>query len=186
MKKLFVFAGMLLAATTFAQSHEGHDHEGHDHGKKGNKEQKAKMTPEEKVQKMADKWQAKLGLNDEEKSKFIEAKKKQIAARQELRKTKPVDKTKIQAINSDFDASIKSAFTPEHYSAWKTAKEEAKKKQLEKKGEKGKGKGNGKGKGKGQNGKDKGKKDKMKSSDKSDDEKSKPEADDNDDDESDD
>jgi periplasmic protein CpxP/Spy len=179
MKKLFVFAGMLLAVTTFAQSHEGHDHEGHNHGSKGNKEQKAKMTPEEKAQKMADRWQAKLGLSDDEKAKFFEAKKKQMAARQELRKTKPVDKTKIQAINADFDASVKAAFTPEHYTAWKAAKEEAKKKHDEKKAAKGKGKGNGKGKG--QNGKNK-----MKSSDKSVDEKSKPESEDKDDDESDD
>lgn len=130
MKKLFIFASIVIGTITgaFAQA------------------QHSKGTPEEKSQRAGTAWQKKLSLSDEEKSKFIEAKRAYIIKIQELRKTKPVDKTAVATAKTDFDNAVKAAFTPEHYAAWQKAKEEQKKKRADRKANKGKKKGGGKNK----------------------------------------
>lgn len=122
MKKLFIFASLVIGTVTGALAQSQH----------------SKGTPEERALRAGTAWQKKLGLSDEEKSKFIEAKKVQIAKFKELRKTKPVDKTAVAAAKTDFDNSVKAAFTPEHYAAWQKTKEELKKKHAERKANKSK------------------------------------------------
>lgn len=139
MKKVLIFASLVfgMIPVAFSQEHHGHEnHEGHNHG-----------TPDEKATKLGDAWQKKLGLSDDEKAKFVEAKKISSAKIKELRKTKPVDKTAVAAARTDFDNAVKAAFTPEHYAAWKKTKEDMKKKRADKKAQKGK-KGGDKGKSK--------------------------------------
>jgi hypothetical protein len=139
MKKVLIFASLVfgMIPVAFSQDHHGHaNHEGHNHG-----------SPDEKATKLGDAWQKKLGLSDDEKAKFVEAKKAYMAKVSELKKTKPVDKTAVAAAKTEFDSSVKAAFTPEHYTAWQKTKEEMKKKRAEKKAQKGK-KGGGKGKSK--------------------------------------
>ena len=129
MKKVLIFASLVfgMIPVAFAQDHHGHEnHEGHNHG----------GTPDEKATKAGEAWQKKLGLSDDEKAKFVTAKKTYMAKVSELRKTKPVDKTAVAAAKTEFDNSVKAAFTPEHYTAWQKTKEEMKKKHAEKKAQK--------------------------------------------------
>lgn len=132
MKKILILASVVIGMVTGAFAQAPH----------------SKGTPEEKAQRAGNAWQKKLSLSDEEKSKFIEAKKAHIAKIQELRKTKPVDKTAVAAAKTDFDNAVKTAFTPEHYAAWQKTKEELKKKHAERRTKKSKKKGGPKGKAK--------------------------------------
>ena len=118
MKKLFVFASIVIGMVTgaFGQS------------------QNSKGTPEEKAQRAGNVWQKKLGLSEDEKSKFVEAKKTYLIKVQDLRKTKPVDRAAVASAKASLDSSVKVAFTPEHYAAWTKAKEEYKTKRAAKKG----------------------------------------------------
>jgi hypothetical protein len=129
MKKVLIFASLVfgMIPVAFAQERQGHaNHEGHNHG----------TSPDEKATKAGEAWQKKLGLSDDEKAQFVAAKKTYMAKISELRKTKPVDKAAVATAKTDFDNSVKAAFTPEHYAAWKKTKEEIKKKRADKKGKK--------------------------------------------------
>jgi hypothetical protein len=80
MNKLFVFATLLfgMIASVFAQAPS------------------SKGTPEERAKKLGEVWQKKLGLSEEEKAKFVVAKKGQIEKIKALRTAKPVDKAAIE------------------------------------------------------------------------------------------
>lgn len=153
MKKLTVFVTLIFGVLSIAnaQSQKGkgqkkgnNQKEYHNHSSKdstGKKEHDHEKNEGKSVEQRAtgkgEFWKSKLGLSEEEKTKFVEAKKTQLTKIQQLRQTKPVDKVALKATQTEFETSVKSAFTPEHYDAWIKAKAEQKEKHKENKGYKG-------------------------------------------------
>jgi len=92
-----------------------------------------KLTPVERAKKQGDEWQKRLGLTDDEKAKFVEAKTTQLTKLQALERNKE-NREIMKSSAADFENSIKTAFSTEHYDAWKKAKEEIRKNRQDKRG----------------------------------------------------
>lgn len=95
----------------------------------------ANGTPAEIAKKQGEDWQRKLGLTDDEKTKFVEAKTIQLTKLQGIERNKE-NKAARRAYAVDFEKSVQAAFTAEHFVAWKNTREEMRKKRLDKKGQK--------------------------------------------------
>jgi hypothetical protein len=95
-----------------------------------------KGVPAEMAKKQGDEWQKKLSLTDNEKAKFVEAKTAQLTKLQGLERNKG-NREVMQSSAIDFENSLKAAFSPEHFDAWKKAREDMKKNRQDKKGRKG-------------------------------------------------
>lgn len=93
-------------------------------------------TPAEMAKKQGDEWQKRLGLSDDEKAKFVEAKMAQLTKIQGMERSKE-NRAAVQASAADFEAAVKQAFTPEHFDAWQKTREELKKNRQERRGGKG-------------------------------------------------
>ncbi len=96
--------------------------------------QRQKGTPSEAAKKQGDEWQKKLSLTDDEKAKFIEARTAQLTKLQGMDRRNPENRTAARASASDFENSLKAAFTPEHFEAWKKTREDMKKNRQDRKG----------------------------------------------------
>lgn len=124
MKKLIVvFAAIAISATAlFAQKNE-----------------KKNKSPEEKAQKIASRWKEYLGLTDEQKQKFYDAKLAQINKIKAFRdSTKGKERAglgqKIKNNKDEFVATIKTILTPEQFDKWIAKRSEVKDKKENKKG----------------------------------------------------
>lgn len=116
---ILMFAMVMMSVQVFAQ-----------------KPARTRGTPAEMAQKQGDEWQKRLGLSDEEKAKFVEAKTAQMTKVQGVERSKE-NKGTLQASMADFEAAVKAAFTPEHFDAWQKTRAELKKNRQERRGGRG-------------------------------------------------
>lgn len=132
MKKItLIFAVIAISASAlFAQKREG----------------KEKKSPEDKAQKAATKWKAYLGLTDDQKQKFYEAKIAQTSKMQALKDARKVatvkdtSKAEFKAAKAEFVATVKTIFTPEQFDKWNAKRSEMKDKSKNRREDKGKNK----------------------------------------------
>ncbi len=100
------------------------------------------VSVETRATKAADKWKTELGLTDTQRQQFYDAKVQQLTKKKDILAKHGQDKKKagaeLKANNAEFDAKVKTIFTDEQYTKWKTKKEEYKKQRLIKKGKNGK------------------------------------------------
>lgn len=128
MKKLLVFALLVVGITAFAQGKEG---------RRGGKE---KLTSEERVDFQVKRMTKDLGLNDKqaEQVKAIVTKQaqKRDAKREELKASKDKDRqemrAKMEANQAEVSADMKKILTPEQFTKWEQNRDEKKEKMKEK------------------------------------------------------
>lgn len=127
MKKVIVAFALLfgLSAAAVAQGQGKGKGQAKSQGQGQGQGQK---TPEERAKAISEKWQKELGLTDEQKQKFYDAKLGQLQKRKDILAKNNGDKKAAQAeLKSNkeaFVSTVKSILSPEQYTKWEQKRKE--------------------------------------------------------------
>lgn len=110
---LALFAGLNTAVSAQQVQKQAH-----------NKEQRAKMTPEQRAERHAGRLQKALGLTDAQKQAIIESDVQTAKQIQPLKEEQKDRREKLVAMQKQRDEKMKSILTPEQYAKFQEMKKE--------------------------------------------------------------